>query len=126
MLSRVKTYDNLYFIGEFKKSAIKVNKDALLEYKGPKKNDLFSTMKRNAILGDTVASFVNNMRSFPRHVDDIVKDNLIINNDFIGFAETQMKPSDSTCKITEMLKVNIFLSLAYGCRNDVTVLNKFD
>ena len=35
-LSRVKTYDNLYCIGEFKKSAIKVNKDALLEYEGLK------------------------------------------------------------------------------------------
>ena len=35
-LSRVKTYDNLYCIGEFKKSAIMVNKDALLEYEGLK------------------------------------------------------------------------------------------
>ena len=40
-LSRVKTYDNLYCIGEFKKSSIKVNKDALLEYEGLKQNDLF-------------------------------------------------------------------------------------
>ena len=31
-LGRVKTYDNHYCIGEFKKSAINVNKDALLEY----------------------------------------------------------------------------------------------
>ena len=31
-LSRVKTYDNLYWIGEFKKSVINVNKNALLEY----------------------------------------------------------------------------------------------
>ena len=30
-LSRVKTYDNLYCIREFKKSAIQVNKEALLE-----------------------------------------------------------------------------------------------
>ena len=32
VLNRAKTYDNLYCTGEFKKSAIKVNKDALLEY----------------------------------------------------------------------------------------------
>ena len=29
---RVKTYDNLYCIGEFKKSPIKSNKDLLIEY----------------------------------------------------------------------------------------------
>ena len=31
-LKRIKTYDNLYRTGKFKKSAIKVNKDALFEY----------------------------------------------------------------------------------------------
>ena len=30
--SRVKTYDNPYCLFEFKKSAIKVNKDVLVEY----------------------------------------------------------------------------------------------
>ena len=49
--------------------------------------------------------------------------------------ETQIKPSNSTCKIIETLNLfnisfnnneNKFLSLAYGCRNDVAVLNKFD
>ena len=43
-LSRVKTYDNLYCIGELKKSVIKVNKDAFLEYEHLKQNDLFSTV----------------------------------------------------------------------------------
>ena len=50
--SRVKTYDSYYCIGEFKKSAIKVNKDALLEYECLKYNDLFSTIKRNSISVD--------------------------------------------------------------------------
>ena len=50
--SRVKTYDNLYCIGEFKKSAIKVNKDALLKYERLKQIDLFSKIKRNVISGD--------------------------------------------------------------------------
>ena len=40
VLSRVKTY-NLYCIGQFKKSAIRVNKDALLEYEHLKKYDYF-------------------------------------------------------------------------------------
>ena len=81
MFIRVKTYDNLYGIGEFKKSVIKVNRDALLEYKRLKQNDLFSTMKRNAISGDTIAVFVNNVRSLPRHVNHIVSDHSIINSD---------------------------------------------
>ena len=38
-LSRLKTYNNLYCLGEFTKSAIKVDKDALLEYKRLKQND---------------------------------------------------------------------------------------
>ena len=100
-LSRVKTYDNLYCIGEFKKSAIKVNKDALLEYERLKQNDLFSTVKRNAISGDTLTVFVHNVRSLPIHVDDILSDNSIIYSDIVGFLETQIKPSDSTSKIIE-------------------------
>ena len=107
----------------------------MLEYERLKQNDLFSTIKRNAVSGDTVTVHGHNVRSRPRHVDDIVSDNGIVNNDIIGFTETQIKPSDSTCKIMEMLNLfninfnnneNKFLSLAYGCRNDVTVLNEFD
>ena len=101
-LLRVKTYDNLFCVGEFKKSAIKVNKDALLEYERLKQNDLFSTVKRNAVSGDTVTVLVHNVKSVPRHVD-ILSDNRIINNDIIGFMETQIKPSHSTCKIIETL-----------------------
>ena len=39
-LSRVKSYDR-HFIGEFKKSVIEVNKDALLKYEGLKQNFYF-------------------------------------------------------------------------------------
>ena len=68
-----------------------------------KKNDLFSTIKRNTISDDTVTVLIHNVRSLPRHVDNIVSDNRILNNDIIGFTETQIKPSDSTCKIIETL-----------------------
>ena len=57
-LSKVKTYDNLYCTAEFKKSAIKVNKDALLEYERLKQNDLLSKIKINAISGNTVTALV--------------------------------------------------------------------
>ena len=54
VFSRVKSYDNLYFIGKFRKAAIKVTKDALLKYERLKQNDLFSTTKRNALSGNTI------------------------------------------------------------------------
>ena len=40
-LNRVKIYDNLYCVEELKKSAIKVNNDALLEYECLKQNGFF-------------------------------------------------------------------------------------
>ena len=106
VLRRVKTYDNLYYIGEFKKSA---------------KNALFSTIKRNIISGDTVTVPVHNLRSLPRHLDNIVSDNEIINN-IIEF----FNPPDNTCKIIETLNLfnisstnneNKILRLTYRCRN---------
>ena len=68
-LSRVKTYD-LYYIKEFKKSAIKVNKDAWSEYEHQKQNDLFSTIKRNNVLDDSITVFVYNIQSLSKHIDD--------------------------------------------------------
>ena len=75
------------------------------------------------------------MRSLSKHVDDIVSNNRIINNDVIWFTETQISSSDSSRKIIRALNFfdinfsnneNKFLSLDYGCRNDVAVLDKFD
>ena len=96
MLSRVKTYDNLYGIGEFKKSAIKVNKDVLLEYE---------RLRRSTISGDTITILVHNMRSLSKHVNDIVSDSRIMNNAIIGLTETQISLSYSTCKIVETLNL---------------------
>ena len=111
-LSKVKTYDILYCIGEFTKSVIQINNNALLEYGQLRQNDLFSTMKRNAISCDTVTVLVHNVRSLPRHVDDIVSENRIINNDIIRFTETQIiriygftETSDSTSKLIETLNL---------------------
>ena len=67
VLSRETTDANLYCIGKFKKSVIKVNKVALLEYERLKQSNLFSTI-RNFISGDTLTGFVSNVRSFPRHL----------------------------------------------------------
>ena len=50
--------------------------------------------------GDTITVLVHNARSLPRHVDNTVNANRII-----GFTETQIKSSDSTCKIIETLNL---------------------
>ena len=99
VLSKVEAHD---------KSAIKINKDALLEYELLKRNDLFSTIKVNAMSGNAVTILVHNLISLPSYVDDIVSYNKIINNGIIGFMETQIKPSDSTCKI---INIAFFLIL---------------
>ena len=92
-------------------------------------------MKRNVTSDDRISIFVHNKRSLPRHVDDIVSNNRVINKDIIRSTETQSKPSDSTYKTIEMFNLfNIdfnnnetkFSSLAYGCKNDVALLDKFD
>ena len=58
-----------------------------------------------------------------------------MNNDIIGLTETQISLSDSTYRIVETLNVfnsnfnnseDKFLSLDYGCRNNVAVLDKSD
>ena len=43
------------------------------------------------------------MRLLWKDIDDIVSDDRIINHDIKGFKETQIHPSDSTCKVTETL-----------------------
>ena len=64
----------------------------MLEYERLKQNDLFSLVKRNAILGDTVTVLLHNEISLPRHVDDILSDIRITQNNIIGFKEAQIKP----------------------------------
>ena len=108
---------------------------ALSEYERLKQNDLFSTIKRNNTSDNSITVFVHNVRSLSKHINDIVCDDRIINNDITGFTETQINPSGSTCKIMETLNFfnvnfnndeNKFLSLAYVCANDVAILDKFN
>ena len=84
---------------------------------------------------DTVTVFAHNVRSVSKYIGDIVSGDRIINNGIIGLTETQINQSDSTCKIMETLIFfninfnnddNKFLSLAYACRNNVAILDKFD
>ena len=99
----------------------------MLEYECLKQNDLFSTIKRNTVSA-------NSVRSPLKHIDNIVIVERIVNNDILEFTETQINPSDSTCKIIKKLNFfninfnteNRFLSLPYRSRNNVAILDKFD
>ena len=57
-----------------------------------KQNNLFSTIKRNNISDNTITVFVHDARSLSKHINDIVCDDRIINNDIIVFTETQINP----------------------------------
>ena len=81
-LSRLKTYSNLYWIGESKKSAIKINKEAWLEYER-QQNDLFVAIEKNTISDDTLTVLVNIVRSLPKLVSDIISDDKITDNDIL-------------------------------------------
>ena len=70
----------------------------MLEYERLEQNDLFSTIKWNTILGNTVTALAYSMRSLLRHVDDIVNNIRIVNIDIIGFTETRIQPLGSKYK----------------------------
>ena len=65
-------------------------------------------MKKNTISDDTLTILFHNVRSLSKHLDDIVSDDRIINNNIKGFAETQINLLDSTCKTTETFTSSIF------------------
>ena len=103
----------------------------MFEYERLKQNYLFPTIKGNNISNNTITIFVHNARSLSKHMDDIVSDDRIINNDITGFTETQINPWDSTWKIIETLNFfiiyfnnneNNFLNLANRCKNNAAIL----
>ena len=67
-----------------------------------KQNDLFSTVKRNTVSDDAITVSIHNVRSLSKHIDDMASDVRIIKNHIIGFTETQINPSDFTCKIIKI------------------------
>ena len=48
---------------------------------------------------NTITMFADNLQSLSKHIDDVACDDRIINNNITRFTETQIQPSDSTCKI---------------------------
>ena len=92
------------------------------EYEGLKQNNPLFIVKRNTISHDTITVFVHHVKSIPKHTDDTVSNDKIVNNDITAFTETQLNLSDSICKLIKtMILFNVnfnnnetkFLILAY-------------
>lgn len=75
-----------------------------------------------------IAILIHNVRSRSKDIDDIVSDD----NRIMLITEKSIILSDSTWKIIKLVNLfkvkfnnneNIFLSLAYECRNDVDILD---
>ena len=60
----------------------------MLEYERLKQNDLFTTIKRNAISDNTLKTLTYDVRSLSKYVNDIVSDDRKMNNGIIGFVVT--------------------------------------
>ena len=103
-LSRVTTYNGLFLTGEFKKSAIKANVGAEKEYERLRKDNIFDSIEKYLVSNDSLTLVLLNSRSLAKHVLDISKDQRLLNNDFICFTETQVKPTHSVSQISENLK----------------------
>ena len=134
-LSRVRSFERLFCIGQFKKSAIKVNKDALEEYERLKSNSIFDSVQNIDISNDTLSLFLLNVRSLKKHARDLKSDIRIMNNDIVCLTETQMSPestipnADSFNAIFDIFmnnNENKFLTLAYALRKQTMVLNEFE
>ena len=76
----MKTYDNMFCAGEYSRSSIKVNIDALNEYDRLKDYCFFSTINRDAVSDDTLAIFIMNVQSLAKHVNDIIYGYSCLNN----------------------------------------------
>ena len=133
-LSRIKTFDNLYCTGQFKRTSIKVSQEALVEYERLKNHSLFAEIEKNTVSNETLTLLILNVRSLKKHVNDLVNDYRIIKNDIVGFTETQVNPSDSMELVNEKFhnflmnydnNNNKYLSLAYGYQDNIFMLRRF-
>ena len=58
-------------------------------YECLKQNSIFSKIKRNGTLSNTITAFVHNVWLLSKNIGDLVTDARIINNDIIEFTKTQ-------------------------------------
>ena len=88
MMGRVQELENLYIAGKFDQKKIRCAKKALDEAIRLEKISLSWKVKDVCLL--SIASL--NIRSFPKHYQDIIKDFRIMQKDVICLQETWLSP----------------------------------
>ena len=131
-LSRVKVFEGLYLIGEYLKSAIRVNQDAAKEYERLRQENLFVYPKDFPVTESNIVITLLNTRSLRKHAVDTANDEILCQNDILCLTETQLSENSDTSEIENVLNnfsieyntsiQSKFKSLAMCHKNSITLL----
>lgn len=94
----------MFYIGIFKKTSIRANNDKLNEYECLGKNYLLVSIENNPFDDDVFTIVVVNIRSLSKHWKDVSKDCRLFENEFLGFTESQLKPSELQTDLQKTLE----------------------
>ena len=103
-LSKVTSLEGLYLIGEYKRSAIKADIRATIEYETMRNNHAMMPVERLASLAESLTITMLNTRSLRKHAIDIASDELIIDSDIVLLTETQITAGNNLTTISEQMK----------------------
>jgi len=103
-LSRVTNIDGLYLIGDYNKSAIRVNVDAGHEYERLRNSNCIKHTQNETTSSDQLKISLLNIRSIRKHAIDLVENSFIMDSDFLGLTETQLNENSDTSVIQHTLQ----------------------
>ena len=87
-LSEISSMNKMYFIGSYKKAALKVNESAKTEYERFRSEGLFKLQSHLAVTKTSITLTLLNTRSLKLHVLDIAMDDRLLDNDILRLTET--------------------------------------
>ena len=130
-LSRVTNIEGLFLIGEFSERAIRVNTKADNEYQRLRQDCMFKPMKEIMVSPDSITICLLNVRSLPKHAQDIAADHRLCGIDLLCLTKTQLLPHQNIAQIESSLsQFNIlynnvnhhrFNNLAFGFKNTIVI-----
>ena len=82
---------NIFCVGNFEPSSIKVNISALQEYERLRQNSAFENIEKIIVTDDSITMFLLDVKSLSKHVCDIKRDGRLMSNDVLCFTETQLQ-----------------------------------
>lgn len=109
-LSRAKTLQGIYILGELKKNHVRANPKVQKEYE--RLRNATAQMPSNQIMGSTINQSdlplltvsLLNIRSLHKHSIDVKFDSALCNSDIIAFTETQLLPNSDDIQIRHNLQ----------------------